>query len=226
MLVDLVSVFAGQRLVFHLFDTGNAFAFAIDASQQRSHQGSVGIDAFVAEFRIDDTAQIELGDFAFNRRRHVFLQHRVLACSREHGTQFGSIHAQYRSEESSYRRSSGSTYRLAIDLMAVVSGLFGAGCGSEGLCFLGVADDGVALHALRENRAVRVHDFAAPCLQSHGNRAALRRGLRHGFAIDQLDVGQLNKASRAHQRQNDADGHGFRKQFLVETCVSAVKRIH
>ena len=98
LLVDLVSIFAGQRLVFHLFDTGNAFAFAIDASQQRSHQGSVGIDAFVAEFRIDDTAQIELGDFAFNRRRHVFLQHRVLACSREHGTQFGSIHAQYRGE--------------------------------------------------------------------------------------------------------------------------------
>ena len=226
MLVDLVPVFACQRLVFHLFDARYAFAFTVDTSQQCAHQGSVGIDALVAEFRVDDTAQIEFGDLALNGRRHIFFEYRILTCSRKHGTQFGGVHVQYRSEESSYRRSSGSTYRLAIDLMAVVSGLFGAGCGSEGLCFLGVADDGVALHALRENRAVRVHDFAAPCLQSHGNRAALRRGLRHGFAIDQLDVGQLNKASRAHQRQNDADGHGFRKQFLVETCVSAVKRIH
>ena len=43
-------------------------------------------------------------------------------------SQFGGVHVQYRSDESSYRRSSGSTYRLAIDLMAVVSGLFGAGC--------------------------------------------------------------------------------------------------
>ena len=161
MLVDLVSIFAGQRLVFHLFDTGDAFAFAIDASQQCPHQGSIGIDAFVAEFRIDDTAQIELGDFAFNRRRHVFLQHRVLACPREHGTQFGGVHVQYRSEESSYRRSSGSTYRLAIDLMAVVSGLFGAGCWREVLRLLGIADDGVSFHALREDRTVRIHDFAA-----------------------------------------------------------------
>ena len=161
MLVDLVSIFAGQRLVFHLFDTGDAFAFAIDASQQRPHQGSIGIDAFVAEFRIDDTTQIELRDFAFNRRRHVFLQHRVLACPREHGTQFGGIHVQHRGEQPGHGRGSCGTYRFAVDLVAVVSGLFGAGCWREGLRLLGIADDGVSFHALREDRTVRIHDFTA-----------------------------------------------------------------
>ena len=161
LLVNLVSVFASQRLIFHLFDTGDAFAFAIDASQQRSHQGSVGIDAFVAEFRIDDTVQIELGDFAFNRRRHVFLQYRVLTCSREHGTQFGGIHVQYRGEQPGHGRGSCGTYRFAVDLVADVSGLFGARYRREGLRPLGIADDGVSFHALCEDRTVRVHDFSA-----------------------------------------------------------------
>lgn len=49
---------------------------------------------------------------------------------------------------------------------------------------------------------------------------------RHAFAVDQLDVGQLDKACRAHQRQNDADSHGFCNQLLMETRVRAAKRIH
>ena len=110
--------------------------------------------------------------------------------------------------------------------MAVAAGLFGAGGRYERLRLFGVADDGVAFDALRENRAIGIHDLAASSLQRHGGGAALRRGLRHAFAVDQLNIGKLDKAGGAHQRQNDADGHGFRQQVLVEERVDPADRVH
>ena len=225
-LVDLVAILAGERLVFHLFDAGHTLAVIVDPTQQRAHQGAVGIDALVAQLGIDDTAQIQFADLTLDRRRHVLFQYGILAGSRQLGSEFGRVHAEHRRQQTCHGGCTRGADRFAIDLMAVVTGLFRAGGRYEGLRLLGISDNGVAFHALRQNRPVGVEDLATPSLQRHRDGAALRGGLCHVLAVDQLHIGQLDQACAGQNRQYDADGHGLRQQVPVEYRVDASDELH
>ena len=83
-----------------------------------------------------------------------------------------------------------------------------------------------AFHALRQNRPVGVEDLATPSLQRHRDGAALRGGLCHVLAVDQLHIGQLDQACAGQNRQYDADGHGLRQQVPVEYRVDASDELH
>ena len=99
------------------------------------------------------------------------------------GSEFGRVHAEHRRQQTCHGGCTRGADRFAIDLMAVVTGLFRAGGRYEGLRLLGISDNGVAFHALRQNRPVGVEDLATPSLQRHRDGAALRGGwIRHAQA--------------------------------------------
>ena len=214
LLVHLIAVGAGECLVLQLFDAGDPLALGIDAPKQRSHERAVRVQAFIAQLRIDNASQVQLRNLAFDLGRHVFLQYGVLACARQLAAYLRGAHAKQRGEQLGDRGHTCGGQRLAVELLAIRLGRCRTCRRFEGLRRIRIAYDRVALHALGQHHAVRVHDLATLGLQRHLERTALLGGHGQLRAFDELNVHQLAKAAhgqhRHHHRDDDGAAHQLR----------------
>ena len=218
LLVDDVTVRAGQRGVLHAFHPGDALAGIVHAAEQRAELGAVGVDALAAQLAIDHATQIQVVDGPLDRRRHVLLQDHVPAGAGQFGAERLRVHLQHGCQQTGHARGSLDPDRLAVDLVAESGLLRLLRVAVDRLELRGrprVGDDRVSLDALRQHGAVRVGDLAAHRVDDHLLGPGLGRRLCGHLAVYQLDGGQLEQACGGDHREYDADGDALEEELAA-----------